>query len=121
MLSGEQALICNLELPDVAWIGYPLPGLHRTLRQPPVGVHGPDGVLGSMIGPVRAQILLALTRPATMGELARLTRLAPSAVTYHCERLAAAGLVRREKWGRTVTVSRTGRADDLIGLLANPG
>jgi DNA-binding transcriptional ArsR family regulator len=121
MLSGEQALICNLELPDVAWIGYPLPGLHRTLRQPASPARSPQDVLAAMIGPVRAQILLALTRPAGMGELAQLTSLAPSAVTYHCERLATAGLVRREKWGRTVTVSRTGRATELIGLLLSPG
>jgi DNA-binding transcriptional ArsR family regulator len=121
MLSGEQALICNLELPDVVWIGYPLRGVNRMLPGAPGAPPPRDTLLESMIGPVRAQLLLALSRPATMGELARLTRLAPSAITYHCERLAAAGLVHREKWGRRVSVSRTSRGTELIDLLIPPG
>jgi DNA-binding MarR family transcriptional regulator len=45
-----------------------------------------------------------------------LTQLTPSAITYHCERLGAAGLVRRERNGREVRVTLTPRAQQLIGL-----
>jgi DNA-binding MarR family transcriptional regulator len=61
-------------------------------------------------------LLSALTRPITMGELAALTRLTPSAITYHCERLSAAGLVRRERSGREVRVTLTPRAEQLTEL-----
>jgi DNA-binding MarR family transcriptional regulator len=52
-----------------------------------------------------------------MGELAALTRLTPSAITYHCERLGAAGLVRRERHGREVRVVLTPLAERLTELL----
>jgi DNA-binding transcriptional ArsR family regulator len=123
MLAGKQALICNLELPDVAWIAYPLPSMNRLPQRPPSSARSAQArasQLASMIGPVRAHLLLALAHPLTMGELAALTRLAPSAITYHCERLTAAGLIQRERWGRKVTVSRTARGTSLIDLLTAP-
>jgi DNA-binding transcriptional ArsR family regulator len=73
--------------------------------------------LDLLLGPMRAKVLAALTRPLTMGELASLTGLVPSAVTYHCERLNACGLVERERRGREVRVSRTRRAERLAELL----
>jgi DNA-binding MarR family transcriptional regulator len=69
-----------------------------------------------LLGPVRARVLTAVTGPLTMGELATLTRLTPSAITYHCERLDAAGLVRRERQGREVRVTLTPRAERLTEL-----
>jgi DNA-binding MarR family transcriptional regulator len=69
------------------------------------------------MGPMRAQILRAVERPLTMSELVRLSRIAPSELTYHCERLAAAGLVQPEKRGPEVWVSQTGRGRSLIALL----
>jgi DNA-binding MarR family transcriptional regulator len=117
MLSGRQALICNLERPDVVWIGYPLHAVHQARR--PDGPGQPaDALLGSVLGPVRAQVLLAVGHPVTMSDLARRAYVVPSALTYHCERLAAAGLVSRERRGREVWVSRTGRGSDLVALFA---
>ncbi len=111
MISGGDALICSLDRPDTVWLGYPVPGAVRVFDGVP-----PGDSLGLLLGPVRARLLSVLTRPSTMGELASLTRLAPSAVTYHCERLAAAGLVLRERRGREVRVTLTPRAEQLTEL-----
>lgn len=121
MVSGQQALICNLDRADVAWIGYPLPGVNE-LPHPrgPLG-QSADALLESVLGPVRAQVLVSVSRPLTMSELAKRACLVPSALTYHCERLIAAGLVRRERYGREVWISRTSRGSDLISLFAGDG
>ena len=114
MVSGGDALICSLDQPDAVWLGYPVPGAARLFQGAPQAP--PAGELELLLGPVRAQLLSALTRPITMGELATLTRLTPSAITYHCERLSAAGLVRRTRNGREVRVTLTPRAEQLIEL-----
>ena len=118
MLSGERALICNLGRPDAAWIGYPLPGLAELLQRSGLPRPAPFGRLGAVLGPMRARILVTAERPLTMSDLARRAGVAPSAVTYHCDRLAAAGLVRREKQSRQVWVSQTSLGADLIQLFA---
>ncbi len=76
-----------------------------------------DDALDILLGPVRAKVLASLARPLTMGELASLTGLAPSVITYHCGRLTACGLVERERFGREVRVSRTRRAERLAEVL----
>jgi hypothetical protein len=114
MVSGGDALICCLDRPDAVWLGYPVPGAGRLFHGAPPSAAG--GELDLLLGPVRAQLLSALTRPITMGELAALTSLTPSAITYHCERLGAAGLIRRERNGREVWVTLTPRAEQLTEL-----
>jgi DNA-binding transcriptional ArsR family regulator len=118
MLSGLQALICNLERADAVWLAYPLPGMGELLGGPAGPGHGEGAPLESVLGPVRARVLLALEQPLTMTDLVGRASLAPSAMTYHCDRLVAAGLVRREKSGREVRISRTGRGTSLIELFA---
>lgn len=114
MVSGGDALICSLDRPDAVWLGYPVPGAGRLFHGAPAP--SIDDSLELLLGPVRAQVLTALTRPITMGELAALTNLTPSAITYHCERLSAAGLVRRERRGREVRVTLMPRGERLIEL-----
>ena len=116
MVSGGDALICSLDRPDAVWLGYPVPGAGRLFRGAPAP--GRDDSLELLLGPVRTQVLTALTRPITMGELAALTSLTPSAITYHCGRLSASGLVRRERQGREVRVTLTPRGERLIELFA---
>jgi hypothetical protein len=116
MLSGQQALICNLERDDAVWIAYPLPGVSQLFAGAPGAGRAEPDPLESVLGPVRAQLLLAMERPRTMTELTGLVRLAPSAITYHCDRMAAARLVWREKRGREVWVARTSRGDALIDV-----
>jgi DNA-binding transcriptional ArsR family regulator len=114
MVAGGDALICSLDRPDAVWLGYPVPGVGGLFHGTPPPARG--DTLELLLGPIRAQMLRAVARPVTMGELAALTGLAPSAVTYHCERLVTAGLVRRERRGREVRVTRTPRADGLAEL-----
>jgi DNA-binding MarR family transcriptional regulator len=91
-----------------------VPGAGRLFDGAPPPALG--NALELLLGPVRAQVLSAVTKPLTMGELALLTRLTPSAITYHCERLGAAGLVRRERQGREVRVTLTPRGERLTEL-----
>jgi DNA-binding transcriptional ArsR family regulator len=121
MLSGEEALICNMDRADAVWIAYPLPGVRELLPGSAGTRRAGAARLDSVLGPVRAQVLLAVERPLTMTDLAGRAGLAPSAITYHCERLAAAGLVLRVKRGREVWVSRTSRGGGLIDLYAVGG
>ena len=118
LASGSRASVFQLDEPDLVWLGYPLPGLHRYVaageEPPPVG----DSLV-ALLGPVRAAILRLLARPMTMGALARRVNAAPSTVTYHCGQLAAAGLVVRHREGREVRVTRTGRGDAVVELLSS--
>jgi len=114
MVSGGDALICSLDRPDVVWLGYPVPGAGRLFDGAPPAAGGDS--LELLLGPVRAQVLAAVKTPITMGVLATMTRLTPSAITYHCERLGAAGLVRRERQGREVRVTLTPRGAQLTEL-----
>lgn len=99
------------------WIGYPLPGLNELSGATDMPRQAVGDPLESVTGPVRAQILRATGRPATMSDLARDACLVPSALTYHVGRLTAAGLVRRERRGRHVWITRTSRGTELIALL----
>jgi DNA-binding SARP family transcriptional activator len=113
MLSGVQALICNLDRTDAVWIAYPLPrpGNHAETDR-----RAASGPLEALTGPLRAQILRAVERPRTMSDLSTLLRLAPNALAYHCERLAAAGLVQREDKGRETWITQTGRGARMVAL-----
>lgn len=114
MLAGPDALVCSLDRPDAVWLAYPVRGARLLSGAQPAPPR--DEPLDLLLGVVRAQVLTALGRPLTMGEVAATTGLAPSAVTYHCERLAAVGLVQRERRGREVRVSRTELAMRLLDL-----
>ncbi|KAB2339293.1 helix-turn-helix domain-containing protein [Actinomadura rudentiformis] len=111
MLVGEDALICDFDDPAGAWIAYPLHVVHDRAR----GLEEP-GSLVALVGPVRATLLCAAALPVTMGELAKLTQLAPSAVTHHCERLVASGLVHRERQGREIRIHQTERGRKIVEL-----
>jgi DNA-binding MarR family transcriptional regulator len=70
-----------------------------------------------VLGAARARILLNLDR-SSAGALARRTGCSPATVTYHCNVLEAAGLLRRERRGKQVLVSRTPRGRELVALLS---
>jgi hypothetical protein len=117
MLSGVRALICNLERPDAVWIAYPTPRIGTAASQK-TGWPVRSDLLGSVMGPARAEILLALERPLTTARLGKLSRLVPSVLAHHCERLAAAGLVQHEKLGDQTWISRTSRGTGMVALFA---
>jgi DNA-binding transcriptional ArsR family regulator len=113
MIAGRGALLFSFECPDVCWIGYPVP-------QPRPGAPATAGsALATILGPVRAAILQALRQPLTVSDVAAAVHCAPTTATYHLHRLAAAGLITREKSGPSVRVSRTARCDELVDLLSD--
>ncbi|MFF8881534.1 ArsR/SmtB family transcription factor [Streptomyces flaveolus] len=69
----------------------------------------PSAEMAQLLGPTRAGLLAALTRPATTAELAARHFLSPATVSYHLGVLHRAGLVTRSRTGRSVLYHRTRR------------
>jgi DNA-binding transcriptional ArsR family regulator len=80
----------------------------------------PPAELDSLLGTPRTRILRFLDRPATAGRLAEALLAVPSAATHHLAILERAGLVMRERRGRSVLVHRTARGTDLLALYGRP-
>ncbi|MDX3101326.1 ArsR/SmtB family transcription factor [Nonomuraea angiospora] len=113
MLAGKDAVIVSLDHDEAVWIAYPVPGA-ETLWQRPVAPALDD--LSALVGPVRADLLAAIGQPMTMSMLAAGMQVAPSSITYHCDRLSAAQLITRERRGREVWIARTRRAEELLEM-----
>jgi DNA-binding transcriptional ArsR family regulator len=113
MLAGKDALIVSLDNPEAVWIAYPVPGADSLWRRP---VAPAVDELSALVGPVRADLLCALEQPMTMSMLATDMQIAPSGLTYHCDRLRAGRLITRERRGREVWIARTHRAEELLEL-----
>lgn len=116
MLSGPGARIASYDQDGAVWIGYPLPGLGQVWCADRPEQRRED-TTDLVLGPHRALILRALDRPANMRGLTATLHYTPSALTYQCTRLEQAGLVRRERRGREMLVSRTERGSALLDLL----
>ena len=114
MLTPSNRIVVSFDRPDVAYIAYPASAQPRRADH---GGQAPDR-LALVLGPARAAVLRALDRPRTMGELAAETHFAASTATYHCDHLEPAGLVRRERRGPAVWVSRTSPGAQLVDLLS---
>ncbi|MFC7106208.1 ArsR/SmtB family transcription factor [Nonomuraea rubra] len=113
MLAGRDALVLGLDDPGAVWIAYPVPGAESMWRKP---VAPALDELSALVGPVRADLLCALDQPMTMSMLATDMKIAPSGLTYHCDRLRAGRLITRERRGREVWIARTHRAEELLEL-----
>ncbi|MEV0385401.1 winged helix-turn-helix domain-containing protein [Nonomuraea sp. NPDC050643] len=113
MLAGKDAVIVSLDNEEAVWIAYPVPGAASLWRQPAAPA---IDELSALMGPVRADLLCAIGRPMTMSMLAADMKIAPSSITYHCDRLRAAHLITRERRGREVWVGRTHRAEELLEM-----
>ncbi|MER6942894.1 hypothetical protein ABT294_02610 [Nonomuraea sp. NPDC000554] len=113
MLSGKDAVIVSLDHPDAVWIAYPVPGAESLWRRP---IAPAADELTALVGPVRGDLLCSLNQPMTMSMLASNMKIAPSGITYHCDRLHAARLISRERRGREVWIARTDRAESLLEL-----
>jgi hypothetical protein len=114
-------ITANFDLPGVAWIGYPVPGLSGLWQDldsdgPGHAAPAPDA-LTLLLGKQRGALLRLAAKPVGVGALATALGCAPSTATYQCDHLAAAGLITRERRGREVHVQRTGRGDALVDLL----
>ncbi|SDH06657.1 ArsR/SmtB family transcription factor [Nonomuraea jiangxiensis] len=113
MLAGRESVIFSLDDPEAVWIAYPVPGVEALWREPMAPA---VDELSALVGPVRADLLCALDQPMTMSMLATGMRIAPSGLTYHCDRLRAGRLITRERRGREVWIARTERAEELLDL-----
>ncbi|CAL9423008.1 hypothetical protein SUDANB95_01884 [Actinosynnema sp. ALI-1.44] len=116
-LAGPRSIVCNLDLPDVVWLGYPLEGATALWSGTARPRARRTDALEVLCGDVRAAILRALDRRTTMGRLAHVVGTSPNALSYHARCLEDAGLVLRQREGREVGVERTERGDRLLDLL----
>lgn len=92
-------------------IVYPARGVAE-LWQPRGG--NTDAALARLLGRTRALLLASVVEPATTTVLARRHELAPATVSQHLETLAAAGLVKRQRVGRSVLYAATPLAEKLL-------
>lgn len=99
-------------LVDPPWqpsLVYPPPGV-ATLWAPH---ERDDEALAALIGRGRANLLLALDRPASTVELARRLGVSAGGVSDHLAVLRRAGLVASRREGRRVVTTRTAKGDAL--------
>lgn len=119
LASGFAAGMYDIERDDHIWVGYPLPGLGGIVTRVQTAQPPPGDALNLVLGPVRAAILRHLAPRPSVSELAHTLQLGVSTVTYHCDQLAAAGLLDRQRHGRQVRLHRTPRGTALVELLTD--
>ncbi|MFB7031330.1 MULTISPECIES: hypothetical protein [unclassified Streptomyces] len=119
LVSGFGACTYSAEDPDLIWVGYPLPGLGR-LAHRSTEPHPPPAQdrLDLVLGPVRATLLRHARRRPSVSEAASLAHITVSTATYHCDRLARSGLLRRLRHGREIRLCLTDDGAALLDLLA---
>jgi DNA-binding transcriptional ArsR family regulator len=111
LVSGSRASIVDHDDAVMRNVAYSLPVLRASAPAPRA-----PASLEALLGIPRARILRALERPSSNVRLAEVLCAAQSAASYHVTALEAAGLVRRVRGGRRVTVRRTERGDALLAL-----
>jgi DNA-binding transcriptional ArsR family regulator len=78
--------------------------------------------LGDLIGPRRAQVLVALgAAPATTTQLAERLRASPAGISGHLAVLRRSGLVAGQREGREVLYVRTRSGDGLVAAAGSGG
>lgn len=115
VISSATPSLCELDRPDMAWLGYAMPGQGR-LHTAGDDIPPPGDALSTAMGPARARILRMLTVPATMKDVAGWIRATAPAATYHCRQLEDAGLLIRHRLGSYTEVRRTARGEALVDL-----
>jgi DNA-binding transcriptional ArsR family regulator len=118
MICSPNGTAVCFDLPQVAFVGYPVRGFARNGGHRPRSPDPPGDALALVLGPARARVLRTAHRPLTMGQLAAALQCEPCTASYHCDRLEAAGLIARERRGQSVQVTRTTRGDELTDLLS---
>ncbi|WP_319462417.1 ArsR family transcriptional regulator [Micromonospora sp. RTP1Z1] len=103
LIFSRSALTHSTDHPEVIAVSYQARGAVLLAGRPAHGTPptAPDR-LAVLVGRGRAQVLRALTRPATTAGLAATLGLAPSTVSEHLAALLTAGVVHRRRVGRRV-------------------
>jgi hypothetical protein len=97
-------------VPGEVLLGYPARGRGQVWAAP--------SVLGTpVLGERRAALLTDLAVPRSTSELAARHRLSPATVSYHLNRLRAAGLVTSRQAGHSVLYVPTERATALLAAM----
>ncbi|BDH58788.1 helix-turn-helix domain-containing protein [Tsukamurella sp. PLM1] len=78
------------------------------------GVPGADDALRRLIGVAKADLLVALTEPAAVVDLAAALGVSPSAVSQSLKVLGANGIVESSRYGRRVLYRRTALGEALM-------
>jgi DNA-binding transcriptional ArsR family regulator len=99
----------------VTWQRLPAEAV-RPVNRADAGGGDDESALVALLGRPRARILALLDDPRPAGWLAEALTATPGAATYHLNALESAGLVVRERSGRTVMVHRTSRGSALLRL-----
>jgi DNA-binding transcriptional ArsR family regulator len=94
-------------------LGYPARGRGRVWS-------APEPLSGTpVLGARRAALLTDLAVPRSTSELAARHRLSPATVSYHLNRLRAAGLVTSRQAGHSVVYAPTERATALLAAIGD--
>ena len=102
-------LIVSFSRPDAVYLAFPIASLCRASAAKPAG----DDLV-DLLGSYATGVLRNLDTRLTMGQLAALLEMAPSTLTGVCDELQR----ERHRTGRTVTATRTRRAERLMDLMA---
>ncbi|GIH15275.1 MarR family transcriptional regulator [Rugosimonospora africana] len=113
VVSADTLFIHHSE-PDLLGVAYPVRG---QAMAGPARAGGADR-LGLVLGAARAALLRRLEVPMTMTALAAHLNVTPGAVTRHCDLLARAGLIGRERRGQAVLATRTDAGTALLEVLS---
>ena len=85
-----------------------------------IGDRPHPAALARLLGPVRAQLLVELRRPASTTQLVAGTGFALGSVGRHLVVLREAGLVQRRRAGRSVLYFRTSVGDEVVRAARPP-
>ncbi|MGC4750251.1 ArsR family transcriptional regulator [Micromonospora sp. DT201] len=105
LIFSRGALACSTDHPEIVAVSYQARGaalLAEGTPAPAIGTGPTTDRLAVLVGRGRAQVLRALTRPASTAGLAATLGLAPSTVSEQLSALLSAGVVHRRRVGRRV-------------------
>ncbi|WP_291416366.1 helix-turn-helix domain-containing protein [Actinophytocola sp.] len=101
-------------VPGQVLLGYPARGRGQVWAAPSSALGAP------VLGARRMALLTDLEVPRSTSELAERHRLSPATVSYHLNRLRAAGLVTSRQAGHSVLYVPTERAAALLAAMDEP-
>lgn len=117
LIFSRGALSCSTDHPEIVAVSYQARGAALLAESGPAPAATAGDRLAVLVGRGRAQVLRALTRPATTAGLAATLGLAPSTVSEHLTALVAAGVVHRRRVGRRVLYGLEPAGTALVTLI----